>query len=430
MTGRNASDGQAGDDQGWGPDVEGRARPRRLRRVAAVLVVVVLLVLVAFPLALLAQIPRTDVDGLTGSGSPMHVLVIGSDSREGLSPEEQVELSTGRSDTIGGERTDTIFVMSIDGGDVAMLAFPRDLWVTRCDGSTGRINVAYSLGGETCLADTVRALSGIEIQHTMTVTFGGFREVVDAVDGVQVCLDEAIEDDDAGISLPSGCQRLDGAEALGFVRVRKIDDDLMRIQRQQQFVRALAAQVAQPSTLLNPLRLWRLARESGDAISVDAGFGIFSAARLGFGARGLASGDLVAHTVPSKPHTTDSGAQVLLPVEPDAQSLFAQFRNGSVFARASTEIERRDVRVDVRNAAGIEDLAGRTARALEQRGYGVGEIGNADTRRQMTLVLYPSGLREAAEMVAGDLPGAVEVQADEDVAEVTVVLGSSAGAGA
>lgn len=419
--------GEAPDEEGWGPAVEGRARSRRRRRFVSVVVVVALLMLVAFPLALLAQIPRTDVQGLAGSGSPMHVLVIGSDSREGLSPEEQVELSTGRSDTIRGERTDTIFVMSIDGDDVAMLAFPRDLWVTRCDGSTGRINVAYSLGGESCLVDTVSALSGLEIQHTMTVTFGGFREVVDAVDGVEVCLDEAIEDDDAGISLPAGCQRLDGAEALGFVRVRKIDNDLMRIQRQQQFVRALAAEVAQPSTLLNPLRMWRLARESGDAISLDSDFGVVSAARLGLGARGLASGDLVAHTVPTQPHTTDAGAQVLLPVQPDAETLFAEFRDGGVFGSASAEVEREDVRVDVLNAAGIAGLAGRTAEALEERGYGVGEVGNAETSRQTTVVLHPPALRGGAELVARDLPGAVEVHADEEVSQVTVLLGSSAG---
>lgn len=400
-----------------------------MRRFLAILIIVTITAVIAFPLALLAQLPRTNVDGLAPRSTPMHVLVIGSDSREGLSREEQVELSTGRSDAIGGERTDTIFVMSMDGSEVAMLAFPRDLWVTRCDGSTGRINVAYSLGGESCLVDTVRALSGIEIQHTMTVTFGGFRDVVDAVDGVEVCLEEQIRDDDAGISLPAGCQRLNGAQALGFVRVRKIDNDLMRIQRQQQFVRALASEIAEPSTLLDPVRTWRLARETGDAISVDSGFWVPSAVRLALGARGLASGELTAYTVPAEPGRSGDGAAVLFPKQPEATSLFSRFREGEVFDRARSGLARDDVRVDVLNAAGVSGLAARTAKALQARGYGVGEVGNAEGTRGTTVVLHPADRRSAAQLVADDLPGEVEVEPDGKVTEVTVILGRSVESG-
>jgi LCP family protein required for cell wall assembly len=130
--------------------------------------------------------------------------------------------------------------MTIQGGRTALLAFPRDLLVTRCDGSTGRINVAEAIGGPSCLVQTVRELSGIDVQHYLRVTFGGFVDVVDAVGGVELCLEEPIDDRDAGIDLPAGCQVLEGPDALGYVRVRKIDDDLGRIQRQQRFLQALA----------------------------------------------------------------------------------------------------------------------------------------------------------------------------------------------
>jgi hypothetical protein len=96
------------------------------------------------------------------------------------------------------------------------------------------------------------------------------------VDGVELCLDDPIADRDAGIDLPAGCQRLQGGDALGYVRVRKIDDDLQRIQRQQQFLRALSRETASPSTLLNPVRMWNLSNDVGHAVTVDDGMGMFA----------------------------------------------------------------------------------------------------------------------------------------------------------
>jgi LCP family protein required for cell wall assembly len=271
-------------DQSWGPTVSGGGRrvARRVPKILLVVLLVVLLGLGGLAVWLNAQIPREDVDGLARGGSPMHVLVVGTDSREDLTREEQMELGVGG---VGGERADTIFVMSIRGGDVALLAFPRDLWVQRCDGSVGRINVAIE-AGPTCMVETVRDLSGLEINHFMRITFGGFVELVDAVGGVEMCLDEAISDRDAHIDLPAGCQTLEGTDALGYVRVRKIDDDLQRIQRQQQFVQALAREVASPATLFNPLRLYRLGDEAGEAVSLDDRIGPIGLARLAWGHAG------------------------------------------------------------------------------------------------------------------------------------------------
>lgn len=419
-------------EPGWGPAVEGRARGRRWRRVLVGLLALLVVTAVALPLVLLTQLPRTSVSGTAPTGTPTHVLVIGSDSREGLTREEQNELSTGRADAITGRRTDTIFVMSLDAGDVAMLAFPRDLWVERCDGSIGRINVAYSIGGETCLVETVRALSGIPVQHTMTVTFGGFRDVVDAVGGVEICLDEAIADDDAGIDLPAGCQRLDGADALGYVRVRKIDDDLARIGRQQTFVRALAGEIADPATLLNPVRLVRLMNDMGSAVVVDDDLGPRAAFALARGARGLAGGDMVAHTVPSDPGTTAGGAAVLYASQPAAEELFARFRDGSVFDELAgpdgdATVPPGEVDVLVLNASRIGGAAGRTAELLTGRGYRVTGVGNAEATRDTTLVRHPSGREPAARAVADELAGPVSLESSDAVEQVTILLGRSIG---
>ena len=408
------------DDRGWGPPVEGRARRRRRPLRAIALLLVVLLVLAAaVPLVVVARIPKVPVDGLAGSGRPMHVLVVGSDSREDLTPEERRELGTG---TVEGERTDTIFLLSVQGTEAALLAFPRDLWVPRCDGSLGRINVAQSLGGPGCLVTTVRELSGIDVQHYLSVSFGGFRDVVDAVGGVELCLEEPISDRDAHIDLPAGCQVLDGRDALGFVRVRKIDDDLQRIQRQQQFVQALAREIAEPTTLLNPVETFRLSNEIGGALTASDSLGPVSAVRLGLGARGLASGNVPTYTVPADPGTTSGGAAVLYPREADAEALFARFRDGSVLGSGTDHLTPGDVRVTVLNGAGVSGLAGQVGELLEGRGYDVAEVGNADLR-DTTSVRYPPGQRGGAELVARDLPADPTLDETSEVTVVTVVLG-------
>ena len=406
--------------RGWGPSVEGRARRgRRPLRALALLLVALLVLAAAVPLFAVARIPKVPVDGLAASGRPMHVLVVGSDSREDLTPEQRRELGTGSAE---GERTDTIFLLTVQGRDAAMLAFPRDLWVPRCDGTVGRINVAQSLGGPGCLVDTVHELSGIDVHHYVSVSFGGFRDVVDAVGGVELCLEDPISDRDAHIDLPAGCQVLDGRDALGFVRVRKIDNDLQRIQRQQRFVQALAREVAHPSTMLNPVRVIGLSNEIGGAVTTSDSVGVTALARLGLGARDLAGGSVPTFTVPVEAGTTSGGAAVLHPLEAEAEALFARFRDGSVLGSGTDALTPGDVRVTVLNGAGVSGLAGQVGELLEGRGYDVAEIGNADLR-DTTLVRYPPGQRGGAELVAQDLPADTSLQESSEVTVVTVVLG-------
>jgi LCP family protein required for cell wall assembly len=357
-----------------------------------------------------------------GRGDVYHVLVTGSDSRENLSDEQRNELNTG---SAGGERTDTIFVLSIQGTKAAMLAFPRDLFVERCDGSQGRINAATTIDGQGCLVETVSQLSGLPIRHTIKIDFLGFREVVDATNGVRVCLDQPINDRDAGIDLPAGCQRLRGSDALGFVRVRKIDDDLGRIQRQQQFLKALAGEVAQPSTVLNPFRFYSVAGAVGGAINADEGLSSLDIIRLGLGARGIANGRIVTETVPAVPANV-GGAAVLQISQAEADDVFERFRSGAIFEEVSTgdTVAPEDVELDVLNGSGIEGLAGQTAEALETRGFRVREVGNApDTTT--TVVRYPEGQEAQARTVAAEAPGRdVDVEADDNVDVVTLLLGS------
>jgi LCP family protein required for cell wall assembly len=313
-----------------GPEVVRRARRPPLVRLMRAVLALVLLGALAAPAALLLLLPREDVGGLAGSGmpiggGPLHVIVTGSDSRAGLSPEERIALTTG---SAGGDRADTIILLAIDGTRVGMLSFPRDLSVERCDGSVGRINGSLAIGGPTCLVETVHRLSGIRAHHHVTVTFGGFRDVVDAVGGVELCLDRAIRDRSAGIDLPAGCQVLDGADALGYVRVRKIDDDFARIGRQQQFLGALAKELTDPTLLVRPWRLVPIVLGGSRAVTVDQRLGPIDLARLGIGMRAVASGRAVTVTVPADGFRSSSGASLLRVRSTEAAPIFAGFADG------------------------------------------------------------------------------------------------------
>ena len=412
----------------WMPAHRGGRGGRRWgRAIGLVLLVVVALPVVfgaAVALRTSSSIDRIPVETLTPHrGGPVNVLVIGSDSRADLSEEQRRELTTGGDE--GGERTDTIFVLQVEGGSAALLAFPRDLWVTRCDGREQRINTAVQAGGPACLVETIQELSGIDIHHVMVVSFLGFVDIVEAVGGVEVCLDSAISDRDAGIDLPAGCQILGGADALGFVRVRKIDNDLQRIERQQQFVRALASRMSSPATLLNPLRVWRVSGEIGGALTADDSLGVVDLARLGWGLRGVAAGNLNTVTVPVTDATRGEAA-VLLPTEA-AEEVFRAFRAGELLGSGGTaELQPEDVSVVVLNGAGRSGLAGQTRELLTERGYEVVEIGNAPATDR-TEIRHPGDLA-AAELLARDVEAAIGVAPaiveSAEVTAVTLVLGS------
>lgn len=413
---------QRSSDAGWGPVAAG-GRRRRWRRYLLVGLLVVLLVIVGTGGGALlhasGQITRVPVEGLESGGSgPTHILVVGSDSREGLTPEQQAELTAG--DELGS-RTDTIFVLTLEGGRAALLAFPRDLYVERCDGSQGRINAATGIGGPACMVRTVSAMSGLPIERYISVDFLGFVDIVNAVGGVEVCIDKRIQDPFSGADFEPGCQVLDGREALAFVRVRKVDNDLERIKRQQTFLRALAGTIASPSTALNPFELYATAGSVGSALTADEGLGILDLAQLAWAARGVARGQLATHTVPAVPQSI-GGAAVLIPIEGEAEALFARFRDGSVLDDAAGGLQRSDVQVSVLNGARVEGLAGTTRDSLEDAGYQVVGVGNTD-EVPTTTIRYPAGSREAAELLARDLPVEPTLVEDAQVSTLVLILG-------
>lgn len=270
---------------------------------------------------------------------------MGSDSREGLTAEEKKKLKTGDA---AGKRTDSMMLLHKGAGGTTLISLPRDSYVqipaykngkTEVKAQKNKLNAAYALGGAPLLARTVEMATGMRLDHYAEVGFDGFVGIVDSLDGVDLCLDKPIKDQKSGANLPAGCQTLNGSESLSFVRARYFDptSDLGRMQRQQQFLAALAKKAKSPSVLLNPFKGFPMADASLSAVIVDNESGLFDLYGL-FKDMGSLSGGSKSGTitVPIKNPDFNPGGGVGSTVQWDdakAKALFDALRNGNAVPR-------------------------------------------------------------------------------------------------
>jgi LCP family protein required for cell wall assembly len=440
----------------FGPVLRGRpARRRRPWARVAVVSLVALALLAATAGATVVsvlwygtqQVGRVEVDHLRQAGDVdgdgtidveeltevLTVMVVGTDSREGLSDEQLELLGTERED---GSRTDTIMLAQLDPDrdQVAVLSFPRDLLVDRCDGSRGKINAAYGIGertgigGPTCLVQTVTEFTGIPVNHFVQVDFAGFIDIVDAIGGVTLYLDEPLVDAYAGLDLPAGCVELDGRSALGFVRTRRIDSDFGRIARQQRFLREVVAEAVSVGTLVNVPRVLSLVDAVGRSIDADQDLTGAHMRRIAFSLRRLDVDALDMRTVPGESRRID-GVWYVVPDTDASAALFAAFRESreapeDLGTREVVEVDVADVPpLTVLNGAGVGGLGTMAAERLREGGFTVETVGNAERYdHERTLVRYPPDLQGHAGVVAAALGGAELVPASGG--ELTVVLGT------
>jgi len=263
-------------------------------------------------------------------------LLLGSDSRAGLSKEQQVHFGTNQ-DIGGSNRSDTIIVVHTQPGQkkATFLSFPRDLWVNIPGVGYDKINAAFSggidHGGAQMVARTVTALSGIRIDHILYVDLAGFEGLVNALGGVEMCVPYPMQDPLTGLNVQAGCQHFDGYTALAYVRTRHQPCDLIpdfaRITRQQQFLRAVIAKLLQPNELLH---LPSLVPALLDNLVVDKG--LKNPAELDYlvgQLSGVSTGNADFRVVPT---TTASiypngvYTSIVQLVQPQASELFRLFR--------------------------------------------------------------------------------------------------------
>jgi len=262
-----------------------------------------------------------------------NILLIGSDTRSGDNSEY------GRDDG-GSQRSDTTILLHLaaDRGSATAVSIPRDLMaeIPSCHTDGGKetrkqfaqFNSAFELGGTACTIRTVEKMTGIRVDHHMVIDFNGFKDMVDAVDGVEVCLKEPVDDTDARLKLPAGRQKLDGEEALGYVRARKsIGDgsDTERMDRQQKFLGALVNKMQSNGVLLNPTRLYPVLDAATKSLTTDPDLdSLRDLYDLVRGMRNVPTEKVQFLTVPRTSYHADPNRDEL--VQPDADRLFTQLR--------------------------------------------------------------------------------------------------------
>ena len=210
-------------------------------------------------------------------GTPFNILLVGSDSRDGLTEQEQLDFGAD-DEGVEGERADTLILAHIDPAEnhVTMVQFPRDLYVPLATGEEDKINAALETG-QGALVKTVEELTGLEINRYAQVNIAGFREVVDAIGGVKICITEPIPfDKQTGIEVTqeeineSPLIEFDGERALRFVRSRNFPDgDFGRIRNQQRFLSAAISKVTSVGTLLSPGRIGKLMAAARKNVQID-----------------------------------------------------------------------------------------------------------------------------------------------------------------
>ncbi len=255
--------------------------------ILASLVVLVVLAAVAVYFSVNSKLTRINVlvpTSLTSAGT--NWLIAGSDSRGGLTKQQENQLALGHD--ITGSRSDTIMLLHVpaNGTRPTLVSMPRDSYVPIPGHGYNKLNAAYAIGGPKLLIATVQNATGLPISHFMSIGFGGLVTVVDDVGGVRMCLKAPMKDPKAGLNLKAGCQVLNGAQALGFVRTRAFaEGDLQREQDQRVLLKGILSKMTSGGTLANPFAIVPAANGAASAISVDQGTGLTQLISVAFALR-------------------------------------------------------------------------------------------------------------------------------------------------
>jgi LCP family protein required for cell wall assembly len=357
--------------------------------------------------SLISNIERIGGLGLGGGrDGAVDILLVGVDSRTDahgnpLSDNERAMLHAG--DEVG-TNTDTIVLMRVpnDGRSATAISIPRDSYVDIPGLGKGKINSAYGATKETerlklikrgvseadaekqstqagrqALIKSVANLTGITVDHYAEVSLLGFVLLTDAVGGVDVCLNQPVDEWMSGADFPAGRQRLDGPQALSFVRQRHDlpRGDLDRIVRQQVFMARLVGQVLNAKTLANPSKLGQLSDAVGRTVVLDDDWDVLAFLQQ---LQDLSGGQVKFETVPVTDlnYMTSNGESVVR-VDPKAVKTYVSSLVDSKSEEPEQDtVDTSTISVSVLNASGIGGLAGQVAQALATKGFHEGLVSN------------------------------------------------------
>lgn len=374
---------------------------------------------------------------------PFNVLLVGSDSREGLTEEEQLELGAA---AVAGQRADTLILAHIDPetSHVTMVQFPRDLYVPVDGGGETKINEALQ-GGRAALVRTMSDLTGLPINNYAQVNIAGFRDVVDAIGGVNLCITEPIPfDKQTGIEVTeeeieeSPLIHFDGERALRFVRSRAFPTgDFERIRNQQRFLAAAIDKVTSVGTFLSPTRITRLLKAAEENMVIDKNTSVGELLDIARKFRNFNPENYEAYTVPNFGIGNNEAGSVVLPDYDTMQVMFDAIKANESPLDADgvvpADIDMPAIAIGVYNGTFTEGVAAEAKEQIEtatQTSRGtitVTEIANADrvNYKKSFIVFDPKteGSKEAAEVLSRAIPNAdlMEGRIDSDhLAEVIV----------
>ncbi|MFF4657865.1 LCP family protein [Streptomyces sp. NPDC001381] len=399
------------------------------------------------------NIKQADVDDKLGEDRPenlspgsKNILLVGSDSRDGANAAYGRDLTTMQSDTL--------MVLHIPANRewASVVSFPRDSWVRipsceKGDGSSSdphhfKINEAFAIGGSggkvaeaaACSIKTIEANTDLRIDHFMSIDFSGFKGMVDALEGIEVCPEEAIHDEKAHLDLEAGCQTVKGEKALGYVRTRySVGDgsDIGRIGRQQEFMDALAKKAR--SKLTDGDAMYGFLQSVTKSLTADPDLaGIKPLYGLANELKGVPGDRLSFLTVPNYGREADDPSDQANVVwqYPQAADLFTSLARDKEVTKAQVDAAKKDVvyassvKVQVLNGTGVGGRAAAVAKRLTEAGYSLAGTGNAPASVTRTTVTYPAGLERQAAVLASRLPGVRAVRdASATAGVVTVVVG-------
>ena len=266
-----------------------------------------------------AAIPKVDAfNGLDNrpkkESSAVNYLVVGSDTREGLTRAEIKRLKVGGTEVAAGKRSDTMLLIHISKkrDKAAIISIPRDTYslIPEHTNSQGKVvpathsklNSAFNWGGAPLLIDTFEQMSGLRIDHYIEVNFVGFVRMVDALGGVEICTKKDIDDPKSHLVLPAGRHILDGVDSLKYVRTRQFDGlgDLGRMKRQQEFAGAMLRKATSAGVLLNPVTMLDFINSALDSVVTDQGLSQGDLLTLGKQLRNLSASNVRTLTIPLK----------------------------------------------------------------------------------------------------------------------------------
>lgn len=369
------------------------------------------------------------------AGDSVNILVVGSDNRDGLSTAERRRLHVGYKDY--GERTDTMMIVHIgkDTSHVTVVGLPRDSLVTipsykdkdgvRHSAIRTRINEAFPRGGGRLMVKTVEQATGVHIDHYVEVNFRAFLGMVDALDGVDVCLAKPLKDNPkyTKLDLPAGRNTLKGAEALDFVRSRHIDSDFGRIQRQQQFITAMLQKATGTGVLTNPVKLNEFISSALENTKVDETLDRDALLDLAGRMQGIKFNAIEFPRIPIEDagytDPTTGITSLVKWADAGAQRLFEAIRtdtpitaSAKAAAKGSDEVaatvDPSAISVSVEDASGVAGTGKSVAKAMDKIGYRV--VGKPTTRGKVataTVIRYDATYSETVKTLAATFPGAV-----------------------